>query len=223
MRGAHGPPASAPASYDAMVPHARLWVLLGMAAFARAAAAEPCGDASALRADLEQESLAADRWNLAWRIAFTAGAVGQLAIAASGTVGHDNAQALWVGGVKASLGAIVRWILPLRIDVPPATGDACADRTALRAAAERAARVERRSFWLSHLGGLAVNLGGALAVAERTSWQTGLLSLAVSYPIGLLSTYTMPRASWGRIRAPAWTANLVAAGDQWSLVVGGSF
>jgi hypothetical protein len=205
------------------VSRARLWILLGMAALARAAAAEPCGDPSALRADLEQESLAADRWNLAWRIAFTAGAVGQFAVAASGSVGHDNAQALWIGGMKSSLGAIVRWILPLRIEVPPATGDACADRTALRAAAERAARVERQSFWLSHLGGLAVNLGGTLAVAARTSWQTGLLSLAVSYPIGLLSTYTMPRASWGRIRAPAWTAQVVAGQDQWSVVVGGSF
>jgi hypothetical protein len=197
--------------------------MLGMTALARAAAAEPCGDASALRADLQQESVHADRWNLAWRIGFTAGAVGQFAAAASGTLGHDNTQALWIGGVKSSLGAIVRWILPLRIEVPPATGDACADRTALRAAAERAARVERRTFWLSHLGGLAVNLGGTLAVAERTSWKTGLLSLAIGYPVGLLSTYTMPRASWGRIREPAWTANVVAGRDQWSLVVGGSF
>jgi len=194
-----------------------------MAALARAAAAEPCRDASALRADLEQESLHADRWNLAWRIGFTAGAVGQFAAAASGTLGHDTTQALWIGGMKSSLGAIVRWILPLRIDVPPATGDACADGTALRAAAERAAHVERRTFWLAHLGGLAVNLGGAAVLAERTSWKTGLLSFAISYPVGLLSTYTMPRASWDRIRAPAWTADLVAGQDQWSLVVRGSF
>jgi len=198
-------------------------ILLGMAAFARTAVAEPCGDTSALRVDLQQESLHADHWNLAWRIGFTAGAVGQFAAAASGTLGHDNTQALWIGGMKSSLGAIVRWILPLRIDVPPATGDACADRTALRAAAERAAHVERRTFWLSHLGGLAVNLGGAAVLAERTSWKTGLLSFAISYPVGLLSTYTMPRASWERIRAPAWTADLAAGQDRWSVIVGSSF
>jgi len=130
---------------------------------------------------------------------------------------------LWVGGVKSSLGAIARWFLPLRIDVPAATGDACADRKALRSAVERAARDERQAFWLSHLGGVVVNLGGTLVIAERTSWQTGLLSFAISYPIGLLGTYTMPRASWGRGREPAWTANLVAGGDRWLLVAGGSF
>jgi hypothetical protein len=200
-----------------------LLVTLGMATLARAAVAEPCGDASALRADLERESLHADRWNLAWGIGFTASAVGQFAAAASGRLAHDNTQALWVGGVKSSLGAVVRWFLPLRIDVPAATGDTCADRTALRAVAERAARDERQMFWLSHLGGLAVNLGGTLVIAERTSWQTGLLSFAIGYPVGLLGTYTMPRASWGRIREPAWTTNLVAGSDQWLLVAGGSF
>lgn len=190
---------------------------------ARVAVAEPCGDASALRAALQQEAIHADRWNLAWRIGFTASAVGQFAAAASGTFGHDRAQVLWVGGVKSSLGAIVRWILPLQIDVPAATSDACGDRMALRAVAERAAGDERRVFWFSHLGGLAVNLGGTLVIAERVSWQAGLLSFALSYPVGLLSTYTMPRASWGRIREPPWTADIVADRDRWSLVVGGSF
>jgi hypothetical protein len=56
----------------------------------------------------------------------------------------------------------------------------------LRAAAERAARTERRAFWLSHLGGLAVNFGGTLVIAERTSWKTGLWSFALGYPVGLL-------------------------------------
>ena len=200
-----------------------LLIVLGVAVRARAAVAGSCADPSALRAELEQEASHARYWNLAWRIGFTAGAVGQFAVAASGTVGRDYAQSLWVGGVKSSLGALTRWILPLQIDVPPATGDACADRTALRVVAERAARDEHRMFWFSHLGGLAVNLGGALVVAERTSWQTSLLSFAISYPIGLLSTYTMPRASWDRTREPAWTASLVTGQDQWSLVVGGSF
>lgn len=209
--------------YDAAVPHARLLITLGVVVLARAADAEPCGDASALRADLQQEAIHADRWNLAWRIGFTASAVGQFAAAASGAFGRDRAAVLWVGGVKSSLGAIVRWILPLQIDVPAATSDACGDRTALRAVAERVAGDERRVFWLSHLGGLAVNLGGTLLIAQRVSWQAGLLSFAVSYPVGLLSTYTMPRASWARIREPTWGANIVAGPDRWSLVVGGSF
>jgi hypothetical protein len=205
------------------VSRTRFLITLGVTVLARAVAAEPCGDASALRADLQREAIHADRWNLAWRIGFTASAVGQFAAAASGTFGHDNTQVLWVGGVKSSLGAIVRWILPLRIDVPAATPDACADRTALRAVAERVAGDERRSFWLSHLGGLAVNLGATLVIANRVSWKNGLVSFAISYPVGLLSTYTMPRASWHRIREPTWTTDIVASRDHWSLVVGGSF
>jgi hypothetical protein len=212
-----------PAVYDAVVRGARLLITLGVAAFGRPAKAGPCGDASALRAELEHESERAGQWNLAWRIGFTGTAVGQLALAASGTLGHDDAQAAWVGGVKSSLGALTQWFSPLRIDVPAATGDACAESAALRAAAERAARDERRTFWLSHLGGLAVNIGGALVLAERASWKTGLLSFAIGYPVGLLSTYTMPRASWHRVREPAWTANIVASQAQCALVVGGSF
>jgi hypothetical protein len=70
------------------------------------------------------------------------GAVGQFAAAPSGTLGHDNTQALWVGGVKSSLGAIVRWFLPLRVDVPAASGVACADRE--RSCVRRPPGVARR-------------------------------------------------------------------------------
>ena len=202
---------------------AHLLVVLGIAALPRLAAAESCPDPSALRADLERESVRADHWDLAWRITYTALAAGQLAIAASGTADHDNTRTLWVGGAKSALGAVGAWISPLRIDVPPPTGDACADRTALRAAAERAAGDERRAFWASHIGGLVVNLAGSVVVAELTSWQTGLLSFATGYSVGLLDTYTMPRASWGRIREPTWTANILAGRDRYALVVGGVF
>jgi hypothetical protein len=201
----------------------RLLIMLVVVAFARAAIAEPCDDASALREDLQRESMRADRWNLAWRIVFTASAAGELAVAASGAVDRDNTQGLWVGGAKSSLAAISHWLSPLRIDVPPSPGDACADRTALRAVAERAARDERRAFWLSHLGGLAVNAAGTLVLAERVSWTSGLLSFATGYPVGLLSIYTMPRASWGRTRAPTWTASVVTGQDRYELVVAGSF
>ena len=127
----------------------RLVIALGVVAMARAAAAEPCGDASALRAELEQESARADHWVLAWRIAYTALAAGELGGAVSGVADHDNTLSLWVGGAKSTLGALGVWLSPLGIDVPPPTGDACTDRAALRATAERAAADERRSFWLA--------------------------------------------------------------------------
>lgn len=200
-----------------------LAILLGALALPLHASGEPCSDAGALRAELEHESARVDRWVLAWRIVYTAAAAGELGIAASGVAGHDNTRSAWVGGGKSTLAALGFWVTPLRIKVPPATGDACYDRAALREAAARAADDERDAFWTAHIGGLIVNAGATLLLAELTSWKTGLLSFATGYPVGLLSTYTMPRASWARVREPAWTASVVADGQRYGLVVAGAF
>ena len=201
-----------------------LVILLGALVLPHRAAGETwCSDAGALRAELERESRRVDRWVLAWRIVYTAAAAGELGIAASGVASHDNTLSAWVGGGKSTLAALGFWLTPLRIKVPPATGDACFDRAALRAAAERAAADERDAFWTAHIGGLIVNAGATLLLAETTSWKTGLLSFATGYPVGLLSTYTMPRASWARVREPVWTASVVADGRRYGLVVAGAF
>jgi hypothetical protein len=201
----------------------RLVILLGVLGLPLRVAGEPCPDPAALRADLEHESARVDRWVLAWRIVYTAAAAGELGIAASGVASHDNTVSAWVGGGKSTLGALGFWVMPLRIMVPPPTGDACYDRAALREAAARAADNERDAFWTAHIGGLIVNAGATLLLAEMTSWKTGLLSFATGYPVGLLSTYTMPRASWGRVREPVWTASVVADGRRYGLVVAGAF
>lgn len=201
----------------------RLVILLGVLGLSLRAAGDPCPDPAALRADLERESARVDRWVLAWRIVYTAAAAGELGIAASGVASHDNTISAWVGGSKSALGALGVWVMPLRIKVPPPTGDACYDRAALREAAARAADDERDAFWTAHIGGLIVNAGATLLLAEMTSWKTGLISFATGYPVGLLSTYTMPRASWGRVREPAWTASVIASGRQYGLVVAGAF
>lgn len=200
-----------------------LLILLAVAAVPRRAAGEPCSDAGALRLELEREATRADRWVLAWRIVYTALAVGELGGAASGAADRDTTRSLWVGGAKSTLGALGFWLSPLRIRVPPATGDACYDRAALREAAARAADDERDAFWTAHIGGLIVNAAGAIVLGETTSWRSGLLSFATGYPVGLLSAYTMPRASWARVREPAWTASVMADGRQYRLVVTGAF
>ena len=200
-----------------------LLVVLGAVGLSRTAVAESCEAASALRADLERESTRADRWNLAWRIVYTAGAAGQFAIAASGAADHDNTRSLYVGGAKSTLAALGHWFAPLKVHVPLTSGDACADRAALRAAAERAADDERDAFWSAHLVGLVVNLGGTLVLAEMTSWKVGLTSFALGYPVGLLTTYTMPRASWHRIGETTWAANALVGEGRYALVVSGTF
>jgi hypothetical protein len=205
------------------VSRAHLVTLLGLVVLVPTAAATPCGDPSALRAELQRESTRVKQWNWAWRITYTTLAVGQLAVAASGEVDRDTTQALWVGGAKSSLGALGQWLSTLRIRVPPPTGDACTDRSQLRLVAERAAFEERKAFWVSHIGGLVINLTGSAIVAERVSLEDGIVSFATGYAVGLLSIYTMPRASWGRTRAAAWTAGVVTGGDRHVLVVAGVF
>lgn len=200
-----------------------LMILLGVLVPGRSAVAQTCGDPGALRAELEHEAVRADHWNLAWRIIYTATAVGQLGIAASGAASHDNTRSLWVGGGESALGALGQWLAPLRVEVPVASGDACTDRSMLRAASERAAADEHNLFWTNHIGGLIVNLAGAALVAELTSWKTGLVSFATSYPVSLINIYTMPRASWERVREPAWTARVVPADRGYALVVAGAF
>jgi hypothetical protein len=205
------------------VSRALLVIVLAGVMLPRAAIAESCEDAKALREALERESRRADRWDLAWRIVYTTVAVGELGIAASGKADHDTTVGLWVGGAKSSLAALGFWFSPLRIRVPRLSGDACADRGALRGIAERAADDERDAFLTAHIVGLLVNVGGALIVAQQTSWQNGALSFATGFPVGLLSTYTMPRASWGRVREPSWIVNVAAADGRTSLLVSGSF
>jgi len=197
-------------------------ILVILALVARTAAAEPC-DPEPLRAELAHEAARADRWNLGWGIAYSALAVGQLAAAASGQFSHDDTRGLWVGGGKSAIGAIARWASPLTIELPAPTGDRCADDRALRALAERTAAHERQAFWLGHLGGLAVHLIGSAILVETASWKAAITSFALGYPVGLLTTYTMPRASWARVRAPGWTAAVTPTADGWSVVVSAAF
>jgi hypothetical protein len=200
--------------------HAVAAVLVLTTASARA---EPCADPSALRAALEHEAARAEAWNLAWQIGYTATALGQAGLAVSVDLSHDNTQGLWVGSVKSALGAIASFAAPLRIEIPAATADRCADRTALRAAAEQAAERERRMFWLGHAGGLGVNLAVSAILAATSSWKAAATSFAIGYPIALLNVYTMPRASWRRVREPAWTAGVAPLDAGWSVVLAGRF
>lgn len=200
-----------------------LSIVLGIAVLASQASAAPCSEPTELRSALQRESRHARRWNLAWRITYTTLAVGQLAIAASGAADRDQTRALWVGGVKSALGALPQWTMPLRIRVPPPSGDACDDRSVMRNVAERAGYDERAAFWSAHVGGLVINATGAVVLAQLTDWRTGLLSFATGYAVGLLSIYTMPRASWSRIREPAWTAGVMVDGERYGVVVGRAF
>jgi hypothetical protein len=169
-------------------------------------------EAALLRAHLADEAHRAAVWNWSWRIAFSTAALSTLGVALANPL-PDYRDGLYVSAGKAGLAAAARWILPLRIDEPPPNADPCADLAALRDAVRRAAKHERREFWLNHIGGILVNGAGAVILTERRSLGQGLLSVAIGYPIGLLSNYTMPRNSWHVWRDSAWTVAVVPHGD----------
>lgn len=146
-----------------------------------------------LRARIELEHDRAQTWRYAWAIGFGAASIAQ---AAGTQLVDDRVQrdTLWVGAAKAGIGATSRLILPLRIPLPPPVDpDACADGVKVRAALDVARHNEKVGFWLDHIGGFLVNAAGAVVLTHYANWKAGAISFAMGYPVGLISTYTMPR------------------------------
>lgn len=191
-------------------------------AVARAQPACDAREAEELRAHLAHEARRAAQWNLVWRVGFTAAAAGSFAVAIVDPV-PEYRDSTYVSGGKAAIGALARWVMPLRVEVPEPGLDTCADLVALRKAVAQAAKRERDLFYMGHVGGLLVNLGGAAIIWQRAGFGQAALSVAIGYPIGLLSNYTMPRRSWQLVRDRSWTAGVVPApGGGWLVTVGGA-
>jgi hypothetical protein len=188
-------------------------------------------EATELRAHLDDESGRAKRWNTVWAILFGAAAIGQAAFAIAevdplgGDFDDDTRDTLWVGTGKATLAFGSKVILPLKIPVPARTSDACTDASTMRKALREAAKREKRSFWLTHLGGTAINLGAATYLTLQHSLKVGAISFAVSFPVGPASAYTQPRRSWKKLRQlePTWTVGASTSADGGTLWVGGQW
>jgi len=153
------------------------------------------GEARALRQHLETAERNAWWWNNVWRVTFAAAAAGQFVLGATRD-DRDDREFFYVGATKASVATLSRLILPVSVTVPPVSADACADVLVLRHEVENTGRTERRIFWMSHISAIVSNTVGAIWLGERFSGSLALRSIAVSYPVGLLSIYTMPTASW---------------------------
>jgi hypothetical protein len=206
--------------------------------------AEPChGAAAAARATrirtlLAREARRGRRWDVGWGVGLGVVAVAQGALAYTETtpVGEPTdakLASLWVGAIKATIGAGAHVVLPLRVTQPGApTGDACADLAAAERALRDTARAERAAFVLNHLGGLALTVGGALYLGlGEDDWGEAALSAALGYPVGLAITYTLPRDAWhawrdGEQRGDAtvtWRLTPVRSRELTGVVVGGVF
>jgi hypothetical protein len=206
-------------------------VLLGTTIAPRDARAADCAaDADRLRSHLEEARTNTSRWNLAWSVVFGVAAAGQFALAATdynplGDFDADYRDTLLVGGTKATIGLASRFVFPLRAYVPAPNADRCVELAELRKAVTAIGKKERQSFWLTHLGGMAVNLAGVGILWYRRSFGVGAVSFAISYPVGITSAYTLPRASWHlwREEKSSWTVGILPSREQTTLVLGGEW
>jgi hypothetical protein len=194
--------------------------------------ADAADRAAALRKRLDLERQTAARWRLGWGIGFGIASIGQgaLVLAEVSPLGDYNEAAeasLMAGTVKAIIGLGARVITPVNVPEPRVTGDACTDLASAEHALERAARSERQSFWLNHLGGIALHIGATLYIglSADDAWDDAAISFVIGYSVGVASTYTQPRGAWHEYRrAPAartWqVAPLVSARAHGLAVVG---
>ncbi|HEX4454995.1 MAG TPA: hypothetical protein VH143_29245 [Kofleriaceae bacterium] len=147
----------------------------------------------ALRVRLAREHDRAFRWNLAWGVGLGAAALVQAG--AAPLIGNrEQRDTLYVGAVESAIGAGASLVTPLRVTA----ATTCAD---LDAALVDAGHRERGAFYLDHVGGIVVNLGGALVLAHYTTTANAAIAFAIGYSIALVRTYTMPRWAWHPILA----------------------
>jgi hypothetical protein len=181
--------------------------------------ADCAADAARLRRHLTDEARRADTWNTAWALGFGAATVGQLGavdveLNPLGTYDDAFESTLYVGALKAGLGTASRLVLPLKIPVPEALADPCDDARALRRAVAKAAKIEQRSFWLTIIGGTALNLAGAIYLTAKHDFKTGALSFATSLPVAPFTALTQPRNSLKLYRRSRveWSVGVGAVG-----------
>jgi hypothetical protein len=196
----------------------------------RAAQADCAADADRLRAHLVEVEPAVFRWNTTWAVVLGTASVAQFTLAAThtnpfGTFNDDFKESMYVGGTKSAIGALSRIVTPLRVRIPDANADRCADLAALRASVKKLANQERQSFWLTHLGGLAMNAGGGLLLWHRRSFKVGAASFLSSLPVGWLIAYTQPRRTWHlyRSESPSWTVTVGTGDGHGAIGIAGTF
>jgi len=190
--------------------------------------------AAALRERLDAERARAARWRLGWGIGFGVAAIGQgaLVLAEYTPLGdYDEAAeaSLIAGTAKSLVGMGARVIRPVKVPRPKVTGDPCTDLAAAEDAFARAATSEKRSFWLNHLGGLALQIGGSLYIGLSVddAWGDAMISFALGYAVGVTSTYMQPRGAWREHRrapeARTWHVAPLVTPHGRGLAIGGAF
>jgi len=205
-------------------------VTITLLAGSRATRADCASEATELRTLMEREREKAYTWNSAWAIIFGSVALLQFSFVAAkakpfGTYDQEYKDSSTVGGTKAAIGFAVRVIRPLELRVPAPESEACADVKSLRAAVARAGKRERLTFYMTLIGGTAVNIVGAALLWSRHNFTEGAVSFATGAPAGPLSGWTQPRAAWRKWseRRVEWATALAPSDGGWTFWVAAGF
>lgn len=166
--------------------------------------------AAQIRSRLEVERGKAAKWRWGWAAGFGVLSGAQLTLAMTETAPFGEFDgpleaSLYVGGVKSGIGMLARIVKPIKVPRPSESGDACADLASAERALAITARSEKISFWLNHVGGLALQIGGTLYIgmSEDDAWTDAAISFGLGLTVGTISTYTQPRTIWKQERARA--------------------
>lgn len=187
---------------------------------------------------LANEAVAADQWGVTWASIFGAAAVVQAGFAVGsfnplGPNADRSDLANYIGASKAMIGFLARTVTPLRVQTVSATQLAAAPNDCARAqlayaALRKTAQREKRAFFLSHSGGIALHLVGSAILLSNDATREAIVSFAIGYPVGLLHNYLMPRTSWHlskKVQAPrvTWTIAPMISETSTGLAAMGTF
>ena len=227
------------ASRPAAVMVASMLATLGAAPRAANAAdgCDPVQTERIVRA-LSNEAIAADQWGVTWASIFGAAAVVQAGFAVGsfnplGPNADRSDLANYIGASKAMIGFLARTVTPLRVQTVSAAQLAAAPNDCARAqlayaALRKTAQREKRAFFLSHSGGIALHLVGSAILLSNDATREAIVSFAIGYPVGLLHNYLMPRTSWhlsNKVQAPriTWTIAPMVSETSTGLAAMGTF
>lgn len=173
-------------------------------------------------------------WNVGWAIGFSAVAVGQGVFTWKPSwspidIDADLREGMGVSAGKAAIAALSRIILPLKGERfgyrPDET--ACSALPRAEGALAYTARRQKRSFWLNHIGGIALNLSGVAVLGfAYDNWGGALTSFVLGSAVGAASSYTMPRGAWKAQRRwypDGLTVTPVVSAETRGLAVGWAF
>lgn len=187
---------------------------------------------------LANEAIAADQWGVTWASIFGAAAVVQAGFAVGsfnplGPNADRSDLANYIGASKAMIGFLARTVTPLRVQTVSAAQLAAAPNDCARAqlayaALRKTAQREKRAFFLSHAGGIALHLVGSAILLSNDATREAIVSFAIGYPVGLLHNYLMPRTSWhlfNNVQAPriTWTIAPMVSETSTGLAAMGTF